>query len=82
MGSLGNVPGATISPRRFAAGCPTMPRPKYQHAPEFHRGLCEIAHSSEMVRGYYRGLQVPANGYPGAEREVAEEVARMTSESE
>ena len=35
-----------------------------------------------MVRGYYRGLQVPANGYPGAEREVAEEVARMTSESE
>jgi hypothetical protein len=25
---------------------------------------------------------VPATGYPGAEREVAEDVARMSSESE
>jgi hypothetical protein len=42
----------------------------------------EVFEGPKMVRGYYRRLQVPANGYPGAEREVAEDVARMTSESE
>jgi len=30
-----------------------------------------------MVRGYYRRLQVPSDAYPDAEREVAEDVARM-----
>jgi hypothetical protein len=49
-------------------------------------GFCcvtaEVFEGARMVRGYYRRVQVPASGFPGAEREVAEDVARMTSESE
>lgn len=49
-------------------------------------GFCcvtaEVFEGPRMVRGYYRRLQVASDGYPDAEREVAEDVARMTCESE
>jgi len=49
-------------------------------------GFCcvtaEVFEGQKMVRGYYRRLQVPADAYSDAEREVAEDVARMSCESE
>ena len=49
-------------------------------------GFCcitaEVFEGRRMVRGYYRRMEVPASRYPQAEMEVAEDVARMTSESE
>jgi len=42
----------------------------------------EVFEGTRMVRGYYRTLQVPANDCSRAEREVAEDVARMTGEAE
>lgn len=49
-------------------------------------GFCcitaEVFEGRRMVRGYYRRMEVPASGYPQAEMEVAEDVARMTSEAE
>ena len=49
-------------------------------------GFCcvtaEVFDGPKMVRGYYRRLQVAADGYSSAEREVAEDVARMSCESE
>jgi len=49
-------------------------------------GFCcvtaEVFDGPKMVRGYYRRLQVPADGFSSAEREVAEDVARMSCESE
>jgi len=53
--------------------------------PELDGSCCvtaEVFEGTQMIRAYYRRLQVPATGYPGAEREVAEDVARMSSESE
>jgi len=42
----------------------------------------EVFEGPRMVRGYYRRLQVPSARYAEAEREVAEDVARMTAETE
>ncbi len=42
----------------------------------------EVFAGKRMVRGYYRRLHVPPEGYRDAEREIAEDVARMSSESE
>ena len=49
-------------------------------------GFCcvtaEVFDGMKMIRGHYRRLQVPLNGYPEAEREFAEDVASMSSEAE
>lgn len=49
-------------------------------------GLCcvtaEVFQGRRMLRGYYRRLEVPFAQYREAERQVAEDVARMSSEAE
>lgn len=49
-------------------------------------GFCcvtgEVFEGPRMVRGYYRRLRLPSEGYREAERQVALDLARMTSESE
>jgi hypothetical protein len=42
----------------------------------------EVYEGTRMVRGYFRTLPIASNAYAAAEREVAEDVARMTSEAE
>ncbi|MDQ6619782.1 MAG: hypothetical protein M3Z31_08815 [Pseudomonadota bacterium] len=42
----------------------------------------EVFEGSHMIRGYYRKVQVEPEGYADAEREVAEDVARMCTEAE
>ena len=42
----------------------------------------EVFHGRQMLRGYYRRLPVPLNRYGDAERQVAEDVARMASQAE
>jgi hypothetical protein len=42
----------------------------------------EVFEGRHMVRGYYRRLALPSGGYHDAEQAVAEDVARMSSESE
>ena len=49
-------------------------------------GFCcvtaEVFDGMKMIRVYYRRLQVSSNRYPEVEWEVAEDVARMSSEAE
>lgn len=42
----------------------------------------EVFDGSRMIRGYYRKLELASNSLADAEREVAEDVARMSAESE
>ena len=42
----------------------------------------EVFEGRRMVRGYYRRLAWPSGRYHDAEQAVAEDVARMSSESE
>jgi len=53
--------------------------------PESDGSCCvtaEVFRGRRMIRGYYRCMQIPAAGYFQAEREVAEELACMSSEAE
>jgi hypothetical protein len=49
-------------------------------------GFCcvtaEVFEGRRMVRGYYRSVAASAGDFRDAEREVAEDVARMSSEAE
>ena len=53
--------------------------------PEADGACCvtaEVFDGGRMIRGHYRRVPMPANGYPQAEREFAEDVACMSSEAE
>jgi hypothetical protein len=49
-------------------------------------GFCcvtaEVYQGRKMLRGYYRRVEVTSAHYEEAERQVAEDVARMSSEAE
>ena len=42
----------------------------------------EVFDGSKMIRGYYRKLETTPVSFAEAEREVAEDVARMSTEAE
>lgn len=42
----------------------------------------EVFHGRHMIRGYYCRIEIPSGGLSQAEREVAEQVARMACEAE